>query len=85
MQTRDDSGGPPPPDVGWPSGREHSNTYSFILRVEVTRVSGGGPSRLLFWLEDVTAGSEWRFADFESVAERLARRVQEIRHRPDLA
>ena len=82
MQTPGKSGNPPPPDAGWRSGR--GNTFSFILRVGLDRASGGGSTRPIFRLEDVAAGREWRFTDYECAAECLALCVQDIIHGPDL-
>lgn len=74
---------PPPPVAGWRSGREIDNTFSFILRVQLDAALHGRAPRPHFRLEDVTAGREWRFTEFESAAECLAIRVQKIIHGSD--
>jgi len=83
MQMAGKSPNPSPPDSGWRSGGESDSTFSFIFRVAIDRSSGSGPSRPLFRLEDVTAGREWHFTDYESAAEFLALRVKGIICGPD--
>ena len=72
------SANPSPPDSAWRFGREPDSIYSFILRVGIDGSPGSAPTRPLFRLVDVSAGREWRFADYESAAECLALRVREI-------
>ncbi len=40
--------------------------------------------RANFTLEDVSAGREWHFSEFESAAERLALRVRDVTQKSEL-
>lgn len=67
----------PPRGSQWSSASEE--LYSFVLRVRLAAPQrGGGPVRLQFHLEDVSAAQSWRLTDLNSVVEHLRERISAI-------